>query len=63
MNNDLSIRDQIIITDYCSEYHLKGYSDIKLAAIYSKNKNNLVIFEKLLLKIDKNGQTINELFF
>ena len=62
MNDDTnSIRNQIIIADDCSEYHLARFSDIELAAIYSKNKNNLIIFEKLLLKINKNDQTINEL--
>ena len=64
MNDDThSIRNQIIITDSYTIYCLKGYSDIELAAIYSKNKNNLIIFEKLLLKINKNEQTINELLF
>ena len=62
MNNDLlSIRNQIIITDSYTMYSLEGFSDIELAVIYSKNKNNLIIFEKLLLKINKNEQTINEL--
>ena len=56
-----SIRNQIIINYDYSEYYVERFSDIELAAIYSKNKNNLIIFEKLLLKINKKGQAINEL--
>ena len=59
MNNEFGIRDQIIITDDCPKIILLEYSDIELAAIYSKNKNNLIIFKNLLLKI--NNQTVNKL--
>ena len=50
--DDVNIRDKIILPDNCSEYTLRNYSNIELAAKYSKNKNNLVILEKLLLNID-----------
>ena len=59
MNKEDNIRDQIIITDNYSAHFLSEYSNIELAAIYSKNKNNLKILEKLLLTSDK--QTLDRL--
>ena len=50
--DDTFIKDQIIITDDRSKFDLRKYSNIELAAKYSKNKNNFEILEKLLLNID-----------
>ena len=60
MNNNLTIRKQIIIPDDCPEHISKEYSDIELAGILSKDKNNFEIFEKLLLKTNKNERIVNE---
>ena len=49
LNIDSDIRNKIIITDDANEKMLREYSDIELAAIYSKNENNFNIL-KLLLK-------------
>ena len=49
-----------IIPDDCPEY-VSGYSNIELAGAYSKDKNNFEIFEKLLLKTNKNGQILNKI--
>ena len=59
MNEVLSIREQLIIPADCPESVL-SYPAIELAAIYSNDKNNLIILEKLL-EINKNESTINEL--
>ena len=55
MNSDTNIRNKIIVTGILSRYHSNNYSDIELAATHSKNINNFEIFEKLLLKVNKNG--------
>ena len=55
-----NLRNKIIITDKCDS--LYKYSDIELAAKYSKNVNNLNIF-KLMIKTDyyNNSKIINKL--
>ena len=60
MDYNSSMRSQIKILTNLSICHLKNYSDLELAAIFSKDNNNLKILEKLL-KTNKNEQTINEL--
>ena len=56
---DSDIRSKIIITDDVCHNNLTHFSDIVLAAIYSKNENNFNILE-LLLKNNKNIRIINE---
>ena len=50
MNCTPHIRNQITITDNRDKKYLEGYSTLELASKYSKNKNNYLIFEKLLLE-------------
>ena len=50
INSDFDIRSKIIITDCLSIGNLKQYSDIELAAIFSKNENNFIILKLLLEK-------------
>ena len=57
MDDDSSIRNQIIITDDCNNDHL---SNLELLGKYSKNEKNLELFKKLLLK-NKNNFEINQL--
>ena len=55
MDHDLDIRKQIIITDDVAkrEFHIiNKHNNLELAVRFSKNKINLQIFEKLLLKIN-----------
>ena len=47
--DDDYIRSQIKILDYCDEFVLRDYSNIELAARYSKNENNFDIL-RLFLK-------------
>ena len=61
MDNNLTLRNQIIIPEDYPEDKSEKYSDIELAAMYSKNKTNLIIFEKLLLLKAYNKETLNEL--
>ena len=61
MKTDLDIRSKIIITDHCTKADLRKYSNIELAAKYSKNKKNYNIL-KLLLKENKNNELINKAF-
>ena len=58
---DDNIRDQIIIPDNKSKFDFENLSNIELAVRFSKNKNNLDIFEKLLLKTDIKNDIINEI--
>ena len=60
MKSDPNIRNLIVITDKTDKtekYILNRLSDIELAAMFSKNKNNYKIFKKLLLKMDNISKT------
>ena len=54
---DTDIRNQIVIPDNHIDYHIKTYSNIELAAFFSKNKNNLKILEKLLSQNNNKNNT------
>ena len=57
---DPDIRNKIIITDKINTNYLVGYSNIELAAIYSKNENNFNIL-KSLLEYNKDITKINKI--
>ena len=61
MGNNLTLRNQIIIPEDYPEDKSENYSDIELAAVYSKNNTNLIIFEELLLKTHNDEETLNDL--
>ena len=58
---DSNIRSKIIIFDEYLKHRFKRCSDIELAGVYSNNKNNLEIFEKLLYEKRKEKYFINNL--
>ena len=61
MDDNLIIRNQIIIPEDYPEDISKKYSDIGLSAVYSKNETNLIIFEKLLLLQTYSEHILNDL--
>ena len=62
MDDDNTIRNKIIVTGKSSKYNLEKLSNLELSAVYSRDKNNLIIFEKLLKKTN-NKKKINILLF
>ena len=58
MDTNSDIRNKIIIFDEYPHDYLKEYSDLELAGIYSNNKNNFEIFEKLLYEKRNESQLI-----
>ena len=54
-----NIRNKIIITDDRDKDDLNKYSDIELAAVYSKNENNYSICQHLLNKLNRKDKIIN----
>ena len=60
MDTDNNIRNQIIILDNENRDILKEYTDIELAASFSKNKKNYEILEKLLLKENNKSDMLTE---
>ena len=58
---DKDIRNQIIVPNTIQDYFVKTCSNIELAALFSKNKNNLKILEKLLLQIKNKNDIPNDL--
>ena len=63
MNDNSGIRNQIKILDSHTAYFLKDCSNIELAAVFSQNKNNFEIFEKLLLAKCNEKELITKLLF
>ena len=61
MDDNNTLGNKIIIPDGCCKYNLE-YSDIELAAIYSKITNNFIFLEKSLVKINMDEHLLNRLF-
>ena len=61
MDTDNDIRNQIIIPDTHQDEFIKKCSNIELAAFFSKNKNNLKIFEKLLSQVNYKNDILDNL--